>query len=295
MKRCKQDKIFLTIIAVFAVLQMVLLLVPFIWVVMQSLNTYYKYLLDPFSFPDIAGAGFKNYAQALKNMNIEVYEEGRGLIRYNIVSMTMFSFVIAFFSPLISTTVTMLLSYIVCKYNHWKICKIIYAVNLFTMILPIYGSLPSVLMIHKALGTYNNLVPFLLVGSTGLGMNLILFYGAFKGLPNEYKEAATLDGAGHYTVMFKIYLPMIFPLFAAVFLLAFMGSWNDYMLNVTWLPSYPNLAYGVFMYQERATLMGASVPELLAGLVALAIPSIILWTASQKLISSKMAIGGLKG
>jgi ABC-type glycerol-3-phosphate transport system permease component len=162
------------------------------------------------------------------------------------------------------------------------------------MILPIYGSLPASLQLYKSLGLYDNL-GFLFVGTTGVGMGIILYGNAFGAMPTAYKEAAVIDGAGHFTIMWKIYMPLIFPLAAANYIMNFMGFWNDYSLNVIWMPSYPNLAYGVFIYQSNASLLGASVPELLAGMVALAIPSVILWICSQKLISTKLAMGGIKG
>ena len=88
---------------------------------------------------------------------------------------------------------------------------------------------------------------------------------------------------------------MIFPVIFAYFMINFIGAWNDYELTIVWLPSYPNLAYGVYMFQLLATKNGTSVPEILAGFIIVAIPTTILWSLSQKAIMSKMAIGGLKG
>ena len=291
MKKCKQDKIMLAAIGVLAVVQILLFIIPVLWVIEQSFNNYHAYIIDPFSFPK--KFRFENYSAALKNMKIDVYKNGR-LVRYNIVSMTGYSLLIALFRPFLTTAVSVMLSYVVEKYSNWRICRIIYALNLITIILPIYGGLPSGLRLHKALGTYDSLT-YLLVGYTGMGMGIILYGNAFGAMPTAYKEAATIDGAGHFMIMFKIYFPLIFPLAAANYIMNFMGFWNDYSLNVVWLPSYPNLAYGVFIYQSNASIMGASVPELLAGMVALAIPSTILWACSQKLVSSKLAMGGLKG
>ena len=291
MKICKQDKIFLIAIAVLAVIQIALFVVPLLWVLMQSVNTYKQYILNPFAFPK--KAVWSNYSVALKNLSIDVYDNGK-LIRYNALNMTMFSFIIAFAQPFMSTLGAISFSYVITKYSHLRICRIISAVNLVVMILPIYGALPAALRLYRALGLYDNL-GYLLVGYTGMGMTLILYGGAYKGMPTAYKEAATIDGAGHFTIFVKIYLPLILPLAAANFVLSFLSSWNGYEINVVWLPSYPNLSYGAFMYQSSAALLGASIPELLAGMVILAIPSFIIWMLSQKLVSQKMAIGGLKG
>ena len=94
--------------------------------------------------------------------------------------------------------------------------------------------------------------------------------------------------------MFRIIVPMVLPTAVAQYLLGFIGAWNDYMTVVTWLPSYPNLAFGMFMFQTEAARYGAGMPHILAGFVIVAIPTSILWVAGQKLITSKIMIGGLK-
>lgn len=290
-KRTKQDRAVLIAIGVLAVVQLALFVIPILWVLIQSVNTYYQYIVNPFGVPK--EFVFGNYSEALKNLNIDVYSNGR-LINYNAVNMTMFSLIIAFAEPFLATLINMTFAYVLTKYSHWKYCQIISAVNLIVMILPIYGSLPAALKLYNGLGLYDNLL-FLLVGHTGMGMTLILYGGAYKGMPTAYKEAAYIDGAGHFQIMLKIYMPLILPLASAQFIMAFLGKWNDYNTNVVYLPSYPNLAYGAFMYQTNAAGLGASIPELLAGMVILAIPSFIIWGLSQKLVSQKMAIGGLKG
>ena len=296
-KRNKLDTAMLCVIGVMILLHCVLLLIPFIWVLTESLNSNYNYMLNPFSLPKPKSFAdlFQNYVVVYQKLNITINNPGRGKVIYNIYNMTFYSFVIACILTFMQTLASALLGYATGKYKHWRICRIIAAVNIFLIVFPTIGSLPSSLQLHKALGLYNNLIPFLLMGHYGAGMHLIMFAGAFGALPNDYKEAAMMDGAGHFTVMVKIYFPMIFPLIASVFLLGFIGNWNNYMLCVTMLPSYPNLAYGIYFFQLMATSYGYSVPETLAGFVLVAIPTAILWACSQGLITSKLTVGGLKG
>ena len=126
------------------------------------------------------------------------------------------------------------------------------------------------------------------------GFAFILFYGAFKSISNSYAEAAKIDGAGHWAILMIIMLPMMLPTYVAQALLAFIGNWNDYMVMVTWLPSYANLAFGMYMFQAEAARNGVGMPHVLAGFVIVSIPTSIMWIASQKLITSKMMVGGLK-
>ena len=103
-----------------------------------------------------------------------------------------------------------------------------------------------------------------------------------------------MDGASQFTVMWRIVIPMVIPTAVAQYLLAFIGQWNDYMDVVTWLPSYPNLAFGMFLFQNEAARYGVGMPHILAGFVIVAIPTSIMWICGQKVITSKLMVGGLK-
>lgn len=296
-KRSKLDIFMLCMIGALIFLHCILLLIPFIWVLCESFNDSYHYTLNPFSLPSPKSFGglFQNYRVVYEKLNITINSPGRGKVIYNIYNMTFYSLVIATGLTFMQTLASSLLGYAVGKYKHRRLCRIIMAVNIFLIVFPVIGNLPASLRLHRAIGTYNNLIPFLAVGHYGAGMHLIMFAGAFGALPNDYKEAAMMDGAGHFTVMFKIYYPMVFPLVASVFLLGFIGNWNNYMICITMLPSYPNLSYGIYFFQLMATSYGYSVPETLAGFILVAIPTAILWACSQGLITSKLTVGGLKG
>ena len=292
-KKSKIDYIVFGIIATGMLIHCILLLIPLFWAITQSFNDYYNYMLNSFSFPEKL-FDFSNYETAFQKINMTITRQGKKF-RMDIFNMTFYSLVIAIGLAFMQTTSACLLGYAVGKYGHWRESKIISNVNLFVMTLSIIGSLPSSLQLHRALGTYNNLIPFLLVGHYGAGMGVLLFAGAFRGCPEAYREAAMMDGAGHYTIMFKIYFPMIMPLYAARIILNFIGQWNNYMTVLTYLPSYPNLTYGVYMFQLLATNLGYSVPEILAGFIICALPTSVLWICSQKMITSKLMVGGLKG
>jgi ABC-type glycerol-3-phosphate transport system permease component len=97
--------------------------------------------------------------------------------------------------------------------------------------------------------------------------------------------------------MFKIILPMVLPTCATLFVLDFITQWNAYESFLIWYPSTPNIAYGMYTFQNNASQGSgaATVPEILAGFIMCMIPSSILYLSTQKLIQSKFTVGGLKG
>lgn len=291
MKKTVLSNIIMTCSAVILLLFCVSLLVPFFWMVFTSFKNPIDYVLNVFGMPE--QFEFENYASVFNLLKIRVVVEG-GLVEYNIFNMLFYSLVIAVVSGFMNVFVPTITAYIVSKYN-FKLKNVIYNTAIIVMIIPIVGNLPSQLRVTQALGIYNNLIPYLVFSAGPFGFNFILMYGAFKSLSWTYAEAAFIDGAGHFTVMTKIMFPMIMPTFSTLFILGFIGHWNDYMIPITFLPSYPNLAYGMYNFQLEAARLGAAMPEILAGFVIVSIPTCIMYFTLQKFGLKNVRMGGLKG
>ena len=291
-KKSLPDKIFMGTVFTLLLIFSLLIILPLGWVIYASLNDFYSYLLNPLSFPK--NPQFVNYARAFNGLSISVWDnESAQIIEYDIFSMFGYSVIIASVNSFLGVVSPALLGYATAKYE-FKGRDLLISINLLVMTLPIYGNLPSQLVVYKSLGLYDNLIPYLLVGHTGFGMSFLIFRGAFKSMPNEYREAASIDGAGQLTVM-MIYVRLLMPLFVAYLMLGFIGAWNNYSVNVIWLPSYPNLAYGIYVFQTYATIQGFTTPEILAGFIIVAIPAILLWSIAQRFVGDRIVAGSLKG
>lgn len=67
--------------------------------------------------------------------------------------------------------------------------------------------------------------------------NIILLMNFFRGLPKEIEEAAFIDGAGHWTSLWKIYLPLSTPALATITLFTFVGHWNAWFDGLIYINS----------------------------------------------------------
>lgn len=277
--------------AIILLLFCVSLLVPFFWMIFTSFKNPIDYILNVFGLPE--KFEFANYATVFKLLKIRVIVD-EWLIEYNIFNMLLYSLIIAVVSGFMNVFVPTITAYIVSKYS-FGVKNLIYNTAIIVMIIPIVGNLPSQLRVTQALGIYNNLIPYLVFSAGPFGFNFILMYGAFKSISWTYAEAAFIDGAGHSTVMWKIMFPMIMPTFSTLFILGFIGHWNDYMIPITFLPSYPNLAYGMYNFQLEAARLGAAMPEILAGFVIVSIPTCVMYFTLQKFGLKNVRMGGLKG
>ncbi len=214
----------------------------------------------------------------------------------SVAGMFWVSILTSVLKPFLGVLFTTLFAYVEAKYQFFG-KKFFFNLGIVLMILPIVGNLPSAMQINKALGVYDNLVLNILTSPSGCfyGTNFLLMYGAFKVIPWDYAEAAFIDGANDYTVLFKIYLRMVLPQAVVLFVLGFMGTWNDYSTYLIWLPSTPNISYGMYLFYQKANAYRVSLPELMAGFTVVMIPTIVLYCCTQKIINSKFVIGGLKG
>ena len=51
----------------------------------------------------------------------------------------------------------------------------------------------------------------------------------FRGIPKEIEDAAMMDGAGQFTILFRIYLPLAMPSIATIVLFTAIGQWNSWL------------------------------------------------------------------
>lgn len=168
----------------------------------------------------------------------------------------------------------------------------IYWTIIVMMMLPIYGTMPAQLKLYKNLNIYDS--PGILISAIGIGGALIP-YSCFKGVSRTYAEAAFIDGAGHFTVFFKVMLPQMIPVITALAVSAFIGGWNDYMNTIVFMPSYPTLATGIYYYQQVVVGRSGDYPVLFAAVVMSVIPVLALFLGFQKTLLNLDISGGLKG
>lgn len=279
----------LTLMVVFCIS----LLVPLAWMLYTSFKPSIEYFENSFRLPQ--EWTLYNYETVLPMLEVELLTS-RGVVVFGVLDMLFVSVIWSVGIPFVSLFFTLITAYVISKYK-FKGRNTIYMIGIFVMIVPIIGGLPSQMVIKRALGIYDSIFMHILIspGVCFSGVWFLLFYAAFKRIPWDYAEAGFIDGAGHFTVMFRLILPMMIPTFMAVFLLSFLGTWNDYNTFIMWLPSYVNLSYGMYRFQMDASNYGASMPQIMAGFIFCMIPTVILYCASQKLISSKLSVGGLKG
>lgn len=183
-------------------------------------------------------------------------------------------------------------AYVVSKYK-FKARNFIYSAVIVVMMIPIYGALPATYRLYTQLGMIDS--PLLLLASFGgFGSSFLYIYAFCKSLSWSYAEAAFVDGASNMQVFLKVMFPMLRPPLAALAVMGFVGSWNDYSGPMLYLPNMPVLASGLFTYEFNMTYT-ANQPIYFAGAILAIIPAVLLYAIFQNTIMTHVYIGGLKG
>lgn len=195
---------------------------------------------------------------------------------------------------LVSSFIPALTAYLTAKYNY-KISGVIFVAYTLMMCMPVVGDQPTRLAFFKALGLYDTMAGVILQWASGAGLYFFVFYAYFKGVPETYREAASIDGAGDTTVMFRIYFPLAIKMIMTVFLLQFVTLWNDYQTPLLLLPTKPTLAYGVYFFSSLS-LDHASYNEPLriAASMMLALPILIIFIIFKNKLMGDISLGGIK-
>jgi len=117
---------------------------------------------------------------------------------------------------------------------------------------------------------------------------------AFMAVPQEFEEAARLDGANSFQVFWRIMLPMTGPTLAALAVLTSLYSWNDLLwpLIISSSPGSMTLPVGLANLQGQ---YGTDYPTLMAGSLVASLPLIVIFIALQRQFFAGIASSGLKG
>lgn len=276
----------LCILVVYAIILLFLLG----WGLLVSVKTDFDFRHNIFGFPK--EWAFDNFPHAFFGFYIEV-TRNMSLVKVYMPEQFLNSLVYSAGCALMATYVPCHMAYMTAKYDN-KCSKMISAVVVVCIALPIVGALPSEISMARRLGLYNHIWGMWILKANFLSMYFFIFQGIFRGVPNDYSEAAKIDGASHFMIYLRIMLPLVTKTFLTVFLLNFIGFWNDYQTPLIFMPDRPTVAFGLYEFNRRTDGDFSTVPMKIAGSIIVLLPVLVIFIAFQKKLMGNIAIGGLK-
>lgn len=132
---------------------------------------------------------------------------------------------------------------------------------------------------------------------TGFAMPFAIFllHNYISALPKDLFEAARIDGAAHFTIFWRLVLPLSVPVLAAFAIFQFLWTWNDYLVANTFVGSNPDAHPTTILIANLAGDFGRNENILPAAAFVQAFIPLIVFFSLQKYFVRGMLAGSVKG
>ncbi|MFE1029276.1 carbohydrate ABC transporter permease [Streptomyces sp. NPDC058818] len=161
-------------------------------------------------------------------------------------------------------------------------------------VLPQEGLVYPVYYLFKEMGLYDGKLGYtILVGITYSAFGTYLLSSVFSSFPRELIEAASLDGAGRWTILWRIILPMSWPTLSVMCVFFFVWSWNEFLYPLVLLISNDNqtVPLGLSVMQGQYT----SDPTAMSAAALLGvIPMVVFFLIFQRSLTRGVTAGAVK-
>jgi putative aldouronate transport system permease protein len=170
------------------------------------------------------------------------------------------------------------------------------------------GLIPTFLLVGRTLGWINSPLALIIPGAIQT-YNLIIMRTAFQEVPYELEEAAKMDGANDFQVLWRIYLPLVKPVLAVMILFYSVAHWNSFFPALIYLRNrdlYPlQLILREILIQNSTSNMTTSaasgdmemISETIkyATIVVATVPILLIYPFLQRYFVKGVLIGSIKG
>jgi multiple sugar transport system permease protein len=257
----------------------VVVVFPLFWLVRSSLMD----TVDIFAFPPVwipKVMHWDNYAKAMTSVPFLLYFKNTLMIIIPV---------------LVGVAVTSSLAAFGFARLEFPLRNFWFTIVIMTILLPSIVTLIPTYIGWSQLGLVNSFWPLIIPAFFGGGaFNIFLLRQFLLTIPKELDESAVIDGAGYFTVYWKIILPLVRPAIVVVLLFTFVGVWNDFLGQLVYLGDQKVFTVALGLYQFRGNF---TTPWnlLMAAAAVLVAPAIVVFLIGQKYFIEGLTMTGIKG
>jgi raffinose/stachyose/melibiose transport system permease protein len=175
-----------------------------------------------------------------------------------------------------------------------RFSKVFLALCIFGTMLPFQVMLAPIFKQVNAFGLINTypgiILPYL---AFGVPYQVFILHGFFAAVPKELSEAARIDGASHFTIFRRIFLPVSLPVLSALLILDFVATWNEFAMALVILqdPKMWTLPLGLMNFQSQ---FQSNYGELNAAIIMTVLPAAIVYLMFQRYFVAGLTTGAVK-
>lgn len=257
------------------------ILFPLIWVLYTSFKNNAEFYADVWALPKVLR--FENYEYAWNTAKFSSY-----------FSNSLITVCLTLVFTMIMTTTT---AYILAKFR-FRWLRIVSRFYIVVMAIPgVLVLVPQYFMFLNMKLTNNLLALSLLYAVRSVPFAVFIMTGFMKTINDSLLEAAEIDGASEFSKFFNIVLPCVKPALFVTILNNVLGTWNEYILALTFLSDENKYTVPIGLSQlQNTSIYRVEYGGLFAGLMIAIIPILIVYACFQKQLQEGVKIqGGVKG
>ncbi len=157
-------------------------------------------------------------------------------------------------------------------------------------------------IVHRTITIFPDLnlsgsIPAVWLTHTGFALPFAIFllHNYIASLPKDLFESAAIDGANHFTVFWRLVLPLSVPVLAAFAIFQFLWTWNDYLIALTMIGGNRGALPATIVVASIAGEFGAREHLLTAGAFVITVVPLIVFFALQRFFVTGITAGSVKG
>ena len=272
-----QNKVLVAAKTMTMLVLLVLYIVPFVMVLINSFKPNKVILSNPLSLPN--GLFLDNFMKAFEKMNY-LTSAANSLV---ITLAAVFFIVIA---------ASMTAYYFVRL--PYKSSNVLFGAMVASMLVPFQVLMIPLVSIYGKFNLLNNkyVLVYMYIGF-GASLAVFIYHGFLKSIPLSIEEAAFIDGATRLQTFFQVVLPLMKTTTVTIIILDVLWIWNDYLLPSLVLRTAVNRTLPLTTVYFYGTY-GVDFGPLMAALMLIIIPVIILYGFMQKSIIEGVVAGAVK-
>ena len=174
--------------------------------------------------------------------------------------------------------------------------KILFALVLFTMMMPNHVLIVPRYIIFNSIGWIDSYLPMIvpkLLATEGFFVYLLIQF--IKGIPIEIDQSAIVDGCGWFRIYFNITLPLALPALATVSIFSFIWTWNDFLTQLIYIMSPAKKTVSLALRGFIDLTSQSAYGQLFAMSILSLVPVLFFFIFFKKYIIEGIATTGLKG
>ena len=166
-------------------------------------------------------------------------------------------------------------------------------VYLATLMIPFQSTLIPLFMLFNSAGL-SNTYGSVIIPSLFRVFGIFLLVQHMRTIPDDYIDAARIDGASYFTVLWKVILPLSTPVIAGYAVITFMDAWNDYLWPLVMLTKPDMMTVPVALGMVNGQFERNFGVQMAGGLISI-IPVVLIYLAAQSKMKDGLTLGGIKG